>query len=68
MGNDIESELSRVIRYVRWLCNIAEFGMKVAKMPNCNDCGNRSCEYKPAWGESVRYNCPLYVKIRRVAQ
>lgn len=29
----------------------------------CNTCAVRSsCNYAPAWGEQVRYNCPHYVK------
>lgn len=23
----------------------------------CNDCGNKDCEWKPKPGEQVRYNC-----------
>lgn len=29
----------------------------------CNTCAVRSsCNYAPAWGAQVRYNCPHYVK------
>lgn len=28
----------------------------------CNDCGKKDCEYRPKWGEVVRFNCPLWEK------
>ena len=31
-------------------------------LPSCNDCANTNCGYKPEWGESVRFNCPLHRK------
>lgn len=30
--------------------------------PNCNNCGDRECPYKPEWGGTVRVNCPLWVE------
>ena len=30
----------------------------VMKLPSCNDCGKlMSCEHRPEWGATVRYNC-----------
>lgn len=29
---------------------------------DCNDCGTKSCIYKPKPGQMVRYNCPFYEK------
>lgn len=37
-----------------------DFIEKIASLPNCNDCGRVDCEHKPKWGETVRYNCPLW--------
>ncbi len=35
---------------------------KISNLANCNDCGAvKKCQYKPKWGEPVRYNCPLWV-------
>ena len=34
-------------------------------LPNCNDCKNKDCEYKPKWGEHIRYNCPLHNADRK---
>lgn len=36
------------------------FTHRVSKLPNCNTCADNKCRYKVAWGENVRYNCPLY--------
>ena len=33
---------------------------EIMSLPNCNDCKNKDCEYKPKWGEHIRYNCPLH--------
>ena len=33
---------------------------EIISLPNCNDCKNKDCEYKPKWGEHIRYNCPLH--------
>lgn len=47
----------------RNVCNgcgyIAHCNM-VAELPDCNTCGTADCEYKPAPGETVRINCPLW--------
>ena len=33
----------------------------IMALPNCNDCGKaQRCEYLPGWGETVRFNCPLW--------
>lgn len=34
----------------------------IISLPDCNDCANKNCEYRPAWGEPVRINCPLHEK------
>lgn len=34
---------------------------KIARMPNCNDCGCAPyCEFRPSVGQYVRFNCPLW--------
>lgn len=33
---------------------------QVMNLPDCNDCGAESCEYKPQPGQHVRINCPLW--------
>lgn len=35
---------------------------KMMQYPNCNTCDiSKVCKVKPAWGDNVVYNCPLYV-------
>lgn len=30
---------------------------------DCNTCGiSKTCQYKPNWGQMVRFNCPHYQK------
>ena len=30
----------------------------------CNDCASSGeCEYRPKWGEPIRYNCPFYKSL-----
>ena len=38
---------------------------EIMSLPNCNDCKNKDCEYKPKWGEHIRYNCPLHNADRK---
>lgn len=34
----------------------------IGKLPDCNDCARKSCEYRLSLGKTVRYNCPLFLK------
>ncbi len=34
----------------------------IALLPTCNTCSNRTCKFRPAWSDTVRYNCPLYME------
>jgi len=43
------------------ICDFARLGMSVSKLHDCNDCSKqRSCEYVPEAGQTVRINCPLW--------
>lgn len=34
---------------------------EIHNLPNCNDCNKvNECEYRPRWGATVRFNCPLW--------
>lgn len=36
---------------------------RIVNLPNCNDCAMQgSCDKRPEWGTTVRFNCPLWVK------
>lgn len=32
----------------------------VANKPDCNDCVDKECKYRPRPGEVTRFNCPLH--------
>lgn len=50
---DLISDISYVLDTLRAYRDIAETGC-------CNTCYRKDCEYRPQWGEMVRYNCPHY--------
>lgn len=33
-------------------------------LPDCNCCGNTNCGYRPALGQPIRYNCPLWLSLK----
>ena len=52
VSSDIKSYLHHIITAL-------DFYDRMANMPNCNDCGApKGCQYRPAWGQPVRWNCP----------
>ena len=51
-------KLSAILRHA---ADMISLGERIEKLPTCNDCAKqRTCEYVPKWGETVRINCPLY--------
>ena len=54
--------LADIITELHYVADLLTVAHKITRMPNCNDCALANCQYRPAWGMSVRYNCPLYVK------
>lgn len=42
------------------LFDYARLGMKVSTYNSCNNCKDEECKYRPDWGDSVRWNCPLW--------
>ena len=42
------------------ICDYARLGYKVSTYNNCNDGKAKECKYRPDWGDSVRWNCPLW--------
>lgn len=43
------------------ILDYASLGLKVSKLNSCNNCEvRRNCEHLPEWGDSVRFNCPLW--------
>ena len=34
----------------------------IGTLTTCNECADKNCIFRPALGETVRYNCPLFLK------
>lgn len=47
------------------LFDYARLGMKVSTYNSCNTCKDKECKYRPDWGDSVRWNCPLWTAERK---
>lgn len=47
------------------LLDYARLGMKVSTYNSCNNCRAEECKYRPEWGDSVRWNCPLWTAERK---
>lgn len=56
----IDQDREELIRLILSICDYARLGAKVSTYDNCNNCHRQECEYKPDWGDSVRWNCPLW--------
>lgn len=56
----LDSDREELIRLILSICDYARLGYKVSTHNNCNNCQNKNCGYKPDWGDSVRWNCPLW--------
>ena len=60
------TEVSRMNRvssdikmYLHHIITALEFYDRMASIPTCNNCGApKCCQYRPAWGQPVRWNCP----------
>ena len=57
---DDDARLRDIITDLHYVADLLTVADRVARMPNCNDCVKEDCGYKPEWGMSVRYNCPLW--------
>ena len=62
MADKIDFNILQLAHDAKRIGDLLQLGITVSRMPNCNDCGNAMCEYRPKWGQSVRYNCPLHMK------
>lgn len=49
-----------LIRLIYSILDYARFGYSTSTYNSCNNCKREDCEYKPDWGEHVRWNCPLW--------
>ena len=42
------------------ICDDARLGYNVGTYHNCNNCGRKECQFKPEWGETIWWKCPLW--------
>ena len=60
MFDDPDMKREEIICHIMAICDLARLGAKVIKHNNCNNCKKKDCEDCPEWGDSVRWNCPLW--------
>ena len=50
-----------IVKALYYVIDCVKFADRVSKLPCCNTCGKlKDCEYRPEWGDSVWWNCPLW--------
>ena len=42
---------------------LQSFTKLICSLSTCNECGHKECTYRPALGDTVRYNCPLFLDM-----
>lgn len=47
-------------------CAAKDAYKRLRDMKSCNDCRAEECDYRPDWGDLVRYNCPFWGKGYRL--
>ena len=56
-----DQDREELIRLIFSICDYARLGYSISTYNSCNNCKANGCEYKPKWGEHIRYNCPLHL-------
>lgn len=49
-----------IIKILFSILDYARLGYEISTCNNCNNCEKTFCEYRPRWGEMVRWNCHLW--------
>lgn len=49
-----------IINILYSILNYAKLGYEISTCDNCNNCKRKLCEHRPRWGQTVRWNCPLW--------
>ena len=55
-----DQDREETISILHSILDYAKFGYEVSTCDNCNTCKRENCEYKPEWGQPVRWRCPLW--------
>ena len=58
MNNISNDRLDKMIDDLTYLRDALIAYRNVEKSGSCNNCWNKNCQWKPKWGEQVRFNCP----------
>ena len=58
-------DLDKAIRETAYVMECIATLKSIQESGCCNDCGVKNCQYKPAWGKLVRYNCPFYERRKK---
>ena len=60
-----DEDREETIRILFSILDYARLGYKVSTYDSCNNCADKECKYRPEWGDSVRWNCPLWTAERK---
>ena len=55
-----DQDREELIRLIISICDYARLGYDISSYNNCNNCKAKDCQYRPEWGQVVRYRCPLW--------
>lgn len=54
------NRLDDVIASVAYILDCLMVYRNIVESGDCNICKNKDCQWKPKFGQLVRYNCPHY--------
>lgn len=55
------ADLEEFARMLHGAADCINYYVRITSYHDCNDCGEKTCQYKPRLGETTRINCPLWV-------
>lgn len=54
-------DMEELIKLAYSILDYARLGYSISTLHSCHDCDRKFCEFKPDWGDKVRWNCPMWV-------
>ena len=57
----MENDLKELKSYLYKMIDLINYAENVTSLPDCNDCGRKSCSYQPRPGEWTRINCAHWI-------
>ena len=55
-----DQDREELINLIISICDYAKLGYNISTYNSCYNCGLANCEYRPSWGKTERWNCPLW--------